>query len=291
MVGIVELTTQLYAVTPERTCLPKQVQKFLFPIIRRVYLPDNSALLAENDRIQNLLNGAQTARRRLEDQVGHLMEQCERHMSSSAAHAKGEKDALTEVEKLRKRLGREIEARKAAENKADSLASKTRKTVDNDVAVKEAIANSNTLKTLSFARQPQHAGNDEFRGVKATGPKRGRLEVEDVDTDSEDEWLISTRPPSTRLSSRPPARSTVQPETPVSDAQTTQSTSATTLDASPIVLSDEDASDSRVQRGSRPFDAHRFPWTAPVPPMSSITPRRRVMRNLPVRPPTKRMRA
>ncbi|KAK7056436.1 hypothetical protein VNI00_002991 [Paramarasmius palmivorus] len=53
--------------------------------------------------------------RRLEDQVDHLMEQCERHMASSRAHAEGEMDALHEVERLKRRLKQEMDARKRAE--------------------------------------------------------------------------------------------------------------------------------------------------------------------------------
>ncbi|KAL0060617.1 hypothetical protein AAF712_012620 [Marasmius tenuissimus] len=108
--------TEFPIVTPERTCLPKQVLKFLFPTIRRVYIPDNSS---EIEKLQNALNASQTGRQHLEDQVGHLMVQCERYMFTSAAHAKGEKDAMKEIGRLKRRLETEIEARQEAEEARD----------------------------------------------------------------------------------------------------------------------------------------------------------------------------
>uniref|UniRef100_A0A0W0EWA0 RING-type E3 ubiquitin transferase n=1 Tax=Moniliophthora roreri TaxID=221103 RepID=A0A0W0EWA0_MONRR len=116
--------TEFPIVTPERTCLPKQVHRYLFPTIRRVYV---DASPAEVQRLQDLLNTSQTIQRRLESQVGHLMEQCERHMASSRAHAEGEVDAVREVERLKRRLRQEVDARKRAEEATEEALQEVRR--------------------------------------------------------------------------------------------------------------------------------------------------------------------
>ncbi|KAK1216676.1 hypothetical protein PQX77_020689 [Marasmius sp. AFHP31] len=304
---------------PSRTCLPKQVQKFLFPTIRRVYLPDNSS---EIERLQNALNASQTCRRRLEDQVGHLMEQCERHMSASAAHAKGEKDATMEIERLRRRLEREIEARQEAEEARDREIEKA---------------------AISLARAPVAANPGRNKGVRTAlpplshSPYSGATCVQRVrlEDSSDDEAEIDTvsvgrnahplsvpeqsRDQNWSRSARQPPQSTEHVLNSRHQSQSSNQTPSAS-NASPIhrpakryiprFESSDSDSDPDSDFGFEHFgrglggdnsdrEEHENDGVVPrtmrsmapaTTPSSAITPRRRVMRQLPARP-AKRMRA
>ncbi|KAG7094106.1 hypothetical protein E1B28_007722 [Marasmius oreades] len=299
--------TEFPIVSPERTCLPKQVQKYLFPIIRRVYLPDapapSPALQAENQRLLNCLNASQNTRQRLEDQVAHLMQQCERHMSAAAAHAKGEKDAMLEVERLRRKVEYEMRVRKDFE-------------VERDAEMRRSLDLVNELER--YRKEEGEVGSDES-GNSGAGdmrdywamepiPIRGRIPFTVTSSDedsSEDEHPITVRRPgailsSARISEQTQRQNVLHPS-PIRRPNKRHFRLSNPLsDGDSDGLLSEDEEPPQQNTNTNNYAMARAPRASEA--SSSITPRRRVVRELPFRPctppqltalpqpPTKRMR-
>ncbi|KAJ8079603.1 hypothetical protein PM082_011190 [Marasmius tenuissimus] len=289
-----------------RTCLPKQVLKFLFPTIRRVYIPDNSS---EIEKLQNALNASQTGRQHLEDQVGHLMVQCERYMFTSAAHAKGEKDAMKEIGRLKRRLETEIEARQEAEeardreiekaamllahlpvtpagrNKAYSGATRVQRIQHEDSSDDEA----EEISTVSVGRNthplpvPERRRDDNLRTSTSHSTRLSAQSCEHVLDPRRQSQPSNQNPPASNPS---PIHGATKRYIPISDSSDSDSDS----DIIDIGLGgdgsdrEEHGVNAKVSRIIRSIEGHVATSS------SAITPRRRVMRQLPVRP-TKRMKA
>ncbi|KAF9269203.1 hypothetical protein L218DRAFT_425580 [Marasmius fiardii PR-910] len=307
--------TEFPIVSPERTYLPKQVQKFLFPVIRRVYLPDSAsqALQAENQRLHDLLDTSIVTQRRLEDQVEHLMDQCERHMSSSAAHAKGEKDASLEVERLRRKLEHEMGLRRDAEEARNTALKLYQQQVAIDAEVrtrnsdeelwKRATANAETwARMVVRARRGPELDHGKGRsdGSGSGGGRNAILTVADIDYDdnsSGDEDSIREMIPI--LQQQEPtlpqkqnlglSASNPSPIRVHRGAKRYIDLSDSDSDSDSDILEEVVPSVGNVRQPLRPQAVNVN--QGPSGSSSSITPRRRVMRQLPPQPPTKRIRS
>ncbi|KAF8075148.1 hypothetical protein FPV67DRAFT_1476183 [Lyophyllum atratum] len=86
-------------VTPDLTYLPKKYHQYVLSSVRRVYFDTTrqADLRAE-------LSTAKAKIKKLEKDEETLLRECERHMGSAAAHAKGEREARAEVDTLRQLL-------------------------------------------------------------------------------------------------------------------------------------------------------------------------------------------
>ncbi|ESK89328.1 e3 ubiquitin isg15 ligase trim25-like [Moniliophthora roreri MCA 2997] len=298
--------TEFPIVTPERTCLPKQVHRYLFPTIRRVYV---DASPAEVQRLQDLLNTSQTIQRRLESQVGHLMEQCERHMASSRAHAEGEVDAVREVERLKRRLRQEVDARKRAEE-----------------ATEEALQEVRRLNAAITEYEDREADLDDLKRQLEDEKVKNRALVLKLSQGSDSPF----RPPipsasTTSPISRPIKRRMSSQELSGSDDGNHSHEEESSDEESEEGESDDGSPSPRWTTGHATLPLNKnYPFSKAFRDLGrtdlisafqhlpeetggmvrpadnrqpsegrlriSITPRRRIMRDLPQRPPTKRVR-
>ncbi|KAJ3786783.1 hypothetical protein GGU10DRAFT_163918 [Lentinula aff. detonsa] len=97
-------------VSPELTCLPKHVHRYITPSIRRVYL-DSSAVQS----LQQKLVASQNQVRNLKKESERLMLFCEKYQNASDVHADGEAKARLEVERLTRLLREQKLATEEAE--------------------------------------------------------------------------------------------------------------------------------------------------------------------------------
>lgn len=84
------------------------------------------------------------------------MEQCERHMASSAAHAQGERNAVIEVERLRRKLENEIQLRKAAESDRERMIR------DTHVGILAAKHENQSINSESELSSDEDEDEDDF---------------------------------------------------------------------------------------------------------------------------------
>ncbi|KAJ3717869.1 hypothetical protein C8R42DRAFT_630158 [Lentinula raphanica] len=86
-------------VSPELTCLPKHVHRYITPSIRRVYL-DNTAVQS----LQQKLATSQNQVKNLQKESERLMLFCEKYQNAAEVHADGEAKARLEIERLTRLL-------------------------------------------------------------------------------------------------------------------------------------------------------------------------------------------
>ncbi|KAF9073170.1 hypothetical protein BDP27DRAFT_1216144 [Rhodocollybia butyracea] len=120
---------QFSIVSPELTCLPKHIHRYITPSIRRVYLDGDTSAVQQ---LQQKLASSQTQMKRLQQENERLMEYCEKYQDESEVHAEGEAQANIEVERLtrmlrQKSLETQVVRKEASEwkNKHDDLLSKS----------------------------------------------------------------------------------------------------------------------------------------------------------------------
>ncbi|KAK0489280.1 hypothetical protein IW261DRAFT_1444042 [Armillaria novae-zelandiae] len=101
-------------VVPELHSVAKQFHRYVTPSIRRVFIePDPSETYEE---LKHRLEVAEARNVALERDNQDLMNSCERYMAESTTHARGERRAIIEWQKIKRQL--EVEKKAAKEEKA-----------------------------------------------------------------------------------------------------------------------------------------------------------------------------
>ncbi|KAK0214894.1 hypothetical protein IW262DRAFT_1321310 [Armillaria fumosa] len=101
-------------VVPELHSVAKQFHRYVTPSIRRVFIEPNPSETYEE--LKHRLEVAEARNATLERDNQDLMNSCERYMAESAAHARGERKATIELQRVKRQL--EAERKVAKEEKA-----------------------------------------------------------------------------------------------------------------------------------------------------------------------------
>ncbi|KAJ4474974.1 hypothetical protein J3R30DRAFT_3505645 [Lentinula aciculospora] len=147
-------------VSPELTCLPKHIHRYITPSIRRVYL-DSSAVQS----LQQKLTVSQNQVKNLKKESERLMLFCEKYQNASNVHADGEAKARLEVE----RLTRLLREQKLETHEVREEAAEWREKYDD---MKEQLSKRPSRKRASNAPD-RPAINDEYHNSPpSTTPRR-----------------------------------------------------------------------------------------------------------------------
>ncbi|KAK0436861.1 uncharacterized protein ARMOST_17152 [Armillaria ostoyae] len=101
-------------VVPELHSVAKQFHRYVTPSIRRVFIEPNPSETYEE--LKHRLEVSEARNAALERDNRDLMNSCERYMAESAAHARGERGAIIELQRVKRQL--EAERKVAKEEKA-----------------------------------------------------------------------------------------------------------------------------------------------------------------------------
>ncbi|KAK0239259.1 hypothetical protein EDD85DRAFT_829594 [Armillaria nabsnona] len=101
-------------VVPELHSVAKQFHRYVTPSIRRVFIEPNPSETYEE--LKHRLEVSEARNTTLERDNRDLMNSCERYMAESAAHARGERGAIIELQRVKRQL--EAERKIAKEEKA-----------------------------------------------------------------------------------------------------------------------------------------------------------------------------
>ncbi|KAJ3735066.1 hypothetical protein DFJ43DRAFT_1060370 [Lentinula guzmanii] len=150
-------------VSPELTCLPKHVHRYITPSIRRVYL-DSSAVQS----LQQKLVTSQNQVRNLKKESERLMLFCEKYQNASDVHADGEAKARLEVE----RLTRLLREQKLATEEAEEETLEWKERHDDLKKQLNEASKKPSRKRASNARDHSQ-NNDQFHSISPpTTPRR-----------------------------------------------------------------------------------------------------------------------
>ncbi|KAH7874089.1 uncharacterized protein C8R40DRAFT_1111257 [Lentinula edodes] len=150
-------------VSPELTCLPKYVHRYITPSIRRVYL-DTSAV----QTLQQKLTASQNQVKNLKKESERLMSFCEKYQNASNVHADGEAKANLEVERLTRLLR---EQKLATQEAREEVSEWREKHEDLKEQLEQRQKKSSRKRTSNGRDRPQN--NDESPDVTPpTTPRR-----------------------------------------------------------------------------------------------------------------------
>ncbi|KAG7445102.1 uncharacterized protein BT62DRAFT_898526 [Guyanagaster necrorhizus] len=94
--------TKFTIVMPELHSLSKQFHRYITPSIRRVFIEPNPS--ESYEELKHKLEVSEARNATLERDNRDLMESCERYMAESAAHARGERGATIELQRVKRLL-------------------------------------------------------------------------------------------------------------------------------------------------------------------------------------------
>ncbi|KAK0466854.1 uncharacterized protein EV420DRAFT_1505783 [Desarmillaria tabescens] len=159
--------TKFTIVVPELHSLSKLFHRYVTPSIRRVFVEPNPSETYEE--LKHRLEVAEARNATLERDNRDLMDSCERYMAESAAHARGERSATIELQRVKRQLETE---RKMAKEEAARMRE----------LLEESRKEANLARTLSSTPSPATIGikrvrfeNGSSDGTEDDSPVRDRL--------------------------------------------------------------------------------------------------------------------
>ncbi|KAK0202470.1 hypothetical protein DFS33DRAFT_1454743 [Desarmillaria ectypa] len=160
--------TKFTIVIPELHSLSKQFHRYVTPSIRRVFIEPNPSETYEE--LKHRLEVSEARNTTLERDNEDLMNSCERYMAESAAHARGERRATIELQRVKRQLETERKMAKEETARMRELLEETHREVN---LARSLSSVSSPPGTIGVKRVRFESGSSD--GIEDNSPAHERL--------------------------------------------------------------------------------------------------------------------